>query len=113
MKRLLLLSVLLSILISCSGRKQVEKALNTGNYDQAIYNALKKLETNKDKKRKQDYIVLLQDAFYKAVDNDLTTIKHQKKDNNPDLYEDIYETYTKLNRRQESIKPVLPIDNQW
>ncbi len=109
MKRLLLLSVLLSILISCSGRKQVEKALNTGNYDQAIYNALKKLETNKDKKRKQDYIVLLQDAFYKAVDNDLTTIKHLKKDNNPDLYEDIYETYTKLNRRQESIKPVLPL----
>ena len=51
MKRLLILSVLLSVLISCSGRKQVEKALNTGNYDQAIYNALKKLETNKDKKR--------------------------------------------------------------
>ena len=109
MKRLLLLSVLLSILISCSGRKQVEKALNTGNYDQAIYNALKKLETNKDKKRKRDYIVLLQDAFYKAVENDLTTIKHLKKDNNPDLLEDIYETYTRLNSRQESIKPVLPL----
>ena len=109
MKRLLLLSILLSLLISCSGRKQVERALNSGNYDQAIYSAVKKLETNKDKKRKRDYIVLLQDAFYKAVDNDLTTIKHLKKDKNPELFEDIYETYTRLNSRQESIKPLLPL----
>ena len=109
MKRLLLLSVFITFLVSCSGRKQVEKALNTGNYDQAIYNALKKLETNKNKKRKRDYIVLLQEAFYKAVENDLTTIKHLKKDNNPDLFEDIYETYTRLNSRQESIKPLLPL----
>ncbi len=109
MKRLLLLSVLITFLVSCSGRKQVERALNSGNYDQAIYSAIKKLETNKDKKRKQDYIVLLQDAFQKAVDNDLTTIKHLKKDKNPDLFEDIYEAYTRLNRRQESIKPLLPL----
>lgn len=110
MKRLLFLSVMLCVLISCSGRKQVEKALNTGNYDQAIYNALKKLETNKDKKRKQDYIILLQDAFYKAVENDLSTIKNLRKDNNPELFSDIYETYVRLDSRQESIKPVLPLN---
>ena len=109
MKRLLVLTVMLPVLISCSGRKQVEKALNTGNYDQAIYNALKKLETNKDKKRKQDYIILLQDAFYKAVENDLNTIKNLKKDSNPELFSDIYETYIRLDSRQESIKPVLPL----
>ncbi len=109
MKRILILSVVLSVLFSCSGRKQVEKALNTGNYDQAIYNSLKKLETNKDKKRKQDYIILLQDAYYKAVENDLTTIKNLKKDNNPELFSDTYETYVRLDSRQESIKPVLPL----
>jgi len=58
MKTKLLLTVLLSLLISCSGRKQIEKALNTGNYDQAITDAVRKLENNKDNKRKQDYVVM-------------------------------------------------------
>jgi len=109
MKRILLISVFLSLILSCGGRKQVERALNSGNYDQAINNSLKKLETNKDKKRKQDYIILLQDAFYKAVENDLTTIKYLKKDNNPERLSDIYETYIRLDSRQDKIKPVLPL----
>ncbi|MCK5402158.1 MAG: hypothetical protein KAJ28_11045 [Flavobacteriaceae bacterium] len=109
MKRLLLLTVLLSVLISCGGRKQVEKAVNTGNYDQAISNALNKLKTNKNKKRKQDYIVMLKDAYYKVVERDLETIKHLKKDGNPEQYKTIYEIYVKLNARQEAIKPVLPL----
>lgn len=109
MKKLLLLTILLSVLISCSGRKQVEKAVNSGNYDQAIANALKKLETNKNKKRKQDYILMLRDAYNKAVERDLNTIKHLKKDNNPELYREIYELYIGLNVRQEAIKPVLPL----
>ncbi|MGG5487338.1 hypothetical protein [Gaetbulibacter sp. PBL-D1] len=109
MRRLLLLSVLLSVLVSCSGRKQVEKAINTGNYNQAIYDALKKLETNKNSKRKQDYALMLQDAYYKANERDLNNIKHLKKDNNPELYTNIYELYLALNARQEAVKPVLPL----
>ncbi|WP_347922060.1 hypothetical protein [Pontimicrobium sp. SW4] len=109
MKKLLLLTVLLSVLISCSGRKQVEKAVNSGNYDQAIANALKKLETNKNKKRKQDYALMLRDAYYKVVERDLNTIKHLKKGNNPELFTEIYELYLDLDARQEAIKPVLPL----
>ena len=109
MKRLLLLSVLLSLLLSCNGRKQVEKAINTGNYDLAINDALKKLNTNKDSKRKQDYILMLRDAYYKVVARDLDKIKHLKKDDNPELYREIYETFIDLNARQEAIKPVLPL----
>ncbi len=109
MKRLLLLTVLLSLLISCSGRKQIEKALNSGNYDLAITDALRKLERNKDNKRKQDFVILLKDAYYKAVDRDLNTINHLKKDNNPENYKTIYEMYMNLNARQEAIKPVLPL----
>ncbi len=109
MKRLLLLSVLLSLLLSCNGRKQVEKAINSGNYDLAINDALKKLNTNKDSKRKQDYILMLRDAYYKVVARDLDKIKHLKKDDNPELYKEIYETFADLNARQEAIKPVLPL----
>lgn len=109
MKKILLLSVLLPLLISCSGRKQIEKALYSGNYDQAIVDALRKLDNNKEKKRKQDYVLMLQDAYYKAVERDLNDIKHLKKDGNPEHYKVIYETYLDLNARQEAIKPVLPL----
>ena len=53
MKKLLLLLVLLSVLLSCGGRKQIEKQLQLGNYDNVISNALKKLKKNKSEKKKQ------------------------------------------------------------
>ncbi|WP_406683518.1 hypothetical protein N1F78_12620 [Seonamhaeicola sp. MEBiC1930] len=109
MKRFLLLSVIFTFLVACSAKKQVEQAVNTGNYDHAIRTALNKLKTNKDKKRKYDYVIMLQDAYYKVVERDLNTIKHLKKDNNPELYRDIFELYTDLNNRQEAIKPILPL----
>jgi len=109
MKKLVLITVLLSVLTSCVGRKQIEKQLHAGNYDLAITNALKKLDNNKDKKRKEKYIVLLEDAYYKVVDEDLATIAHLKKDGNPESYKHIYELYLDMEARQNAIKPVLPL----
>ncbi|WP_283637501.1 hypothetical protein [Aquaticitalea lipolytica] len=109
MKKFLLFTVLLSVLVSCSGRKQIEKALHSGNYNQAIQDALKKLENNKDKKRKQDYVMLLEDAYAKANERDLLNIKHLKKDGNPEYYKTIYDLYLNLNARQEAVKAVLPL----
>ena len=109
MKKLLLLTVLLSVLVSCGGRKQIEKQLYSGNYDVAITNALKKLENNKDKKRKQQFVLMLEDAYYKVVERDLKTIQHLKKDGNNEQYKTIYEIYSDLDARQEAIKPVLPL----
>ena len=115
MKQLLLTTVLLLVLTSCSGRKHIETAISHGNYDQAISNALKKLENNKDKKRKQDYIIMLEDAYYKVLARDLNTIKHLKKDGNPEQYKAIYEIYADLEARQNAIKAVMPlkIGNQY
>lgn len=109
MKKILLLIVTLSLCIACSGRKEVEKAVNSGNYDQAITTALKKLRTNKDSKRKREVVLMLQDAFYKVEDRDLSAIEHLKKDKNPELYREIYERYLDLDARQEAIKPILPL----
>lgn len=109
MKRLLLLLVTLSLLMSCNGKKQVQKAISNGNYNQAINDALKKLETNKDKKSKEDYILMLRDAYYKVVEKDLNTVKHLKKDNNPEQYQELFKLFSDLNARQEAIKPVLPL----
>ncbi|MEC3907818.1 hypothetical protein VOI54_12380 [Tamlana sp. 2201CG12-4] len=109
MKKLLLVPGLVFFLVACSTRKQVEKAVNTGNYDQAIQTALKKLRINKDKKRNYDYVIMLQDAYYKVVERDLSTLAHLKKDNNPEAYRNIYEFYLDLDARQEAIKPILPL----
>jgi len=109
MKNFTIITVLFLALSSCVGRKQIEKQLNSGNYDQAINNALKKLETNKNTKRKQDYVFLLRDAYYKVVEGNHYRINQLKQDGNPEYYEDIYNLYTRLDSRQNSIKSVLPL----
>lgn len=109
MKQLLLTTVLLLVLTSCSGRKHIEKAISHGNYDLAINDALRKLENNKDKKRKQDYIVMLEDAYYKVLEEDLQNLSHLKKDGNPEQFKTIYEIYLDLDARQNAIKRVLPL----
>lgn len=109
MRTKLLLIIFVSLLVSCSSKKQIEKSLHSGNYDQAIEEALRKLETNKNKERKQDFVIMLHNAYEKVVERDLMDIKHLKKDGNPEHYKSIYETYLKLNRRQEAITPYLPL----
>lgn len=109
MRNITLLAVLLLVLTSCMGRKQIEKQLNSGNYDQAINNALKKLKRNKDKQRKQDYVIMLENAFYKVVEDNHNNINHLKKESNPELYEQIFNTYLDLEDRQRAIKAVLPL----
>ena len=109
MKKLLLFTVLLSLLVSCGGRKQIERQLHAGNYDAAISRALKKLENNKDKKRKEKFVVMLEDAYHKVVERDLRTINHLEKDGNPEQFKSIFEIYLNLDARQEAIKPFLPL----
>ncbi|WP_340154982.1 hypothetical protein [uncultured Winogradskyella sp.] len=109
MKRFLLLTVLVSVLISCSAKKQIETAISHGNYDEAISEALRKLENNKDKNRKQDYIVMLEDAYYKVLEEDLNDLEHLKKDGNPEQFKTIYNIYLDLEARQNAIKRVMPL----
>jgi hypothetical protein len=109
MKNITLLFLAVLILNACSGTKRIERNLSSGNYDLAITNALKKLEVNREAKRKTDYIILLQEAYKKVVVRDIERINFLKKDNNPANYEQIYELYSKLNARQESIKPITPL----
>ncbi|MBD0832769.1 hypothetical protein [Aestuariibaculum sediminum] len=109
MKKLLLVNVLFIILSACSASKQIEKSLSSGNYDQAIYDAINKLKTNKDKKGKAEYIVMLHEAYNKATERDLGTVNFLKKDNNPENFIRIYDTYVNMDQRQERIKPILPL----
>lgn len=98
----------LFILISC-GKKETENMLNSGDYDGAIDNATNALRNNKNKKGKQPYIYMLEEAYAKAQERDLRQIDLLIKDANPRNLEEVFTTYHRLNNRQEKIRPLLPL----
>jgi hypothetical protein len=105
-KTITLLSFLL--LISCA-LKQTQELLHSGDYDSAIDNAVYGLRNNKDKKGNQEYVYILEEAFFKAKERDLRDIDLLAKDANPRNLEQIFNTYVQLNNRQEKIRPLLPL----
>ena len=101
--------ILMFVIAACSGVKQAQSELSTGNYDETVAITTDKLRNNKDAKRKQEHIYLLEEAFAKAKQRDLADIDLWAREGNPQNFEKIYETYIKLNNRQEKIKPLLPL----
>lgn len=106
-KTTLLLS--LFVLITSCGVRQTRESLSSGNYDDAIATAVDNLKNRKDVKGKQDYVYMLEEAFAKAKERDLQSINTWFKDANPSNTEKIYNAYLQLNKRQELIKPILPL----
>jgi len=95
--------------LSCSSVKTTQKALNYGNYDEAINIAVKNLRNNKTKKSNQPYITMLQNAFEKVTERDVDRIDFLNKQGDDSNLEEIYNLFTNLNRRQDLIKPLLPL----
>ncbi len=108
MKKITLLFSFLIFITSCA-LKHTQELVHSGDYDNAITIAVSSLESNKDKKSKQDYVYLLEEAFAKAKERDLNTLNLIEKENNPAQIERIYQLYVGLNNRQEKIKPLLPL----
>ena len=109
MKQFLLFFLSIVIFSACSGTKNTQKALNTGNYDLVINKAIQKLSANKTSKKKQPYVIMLEESFAKAAARDQNAISFLTKENNPAKFEKIYKTYVSLKKRQERIKPLLPL----
>ncbi|MBD0849167.1 hypothetical protein [Maribacter arenosus] len=109
MRKVLLLSGIIFLLISCGGVKKTQKAINTGNYLNAINHSVQKLSENKDKKGNQTYVQLLEEAYQKHIERELEQISYLRKDGNPANLEAIYNGYKNLDRIQETIKPLLPL----
>jgi hypothetical protein len=109
MKKFLLFTLFTFLLISCSSIKNTQEAISNGNYDSAINTAIKNLKRDKTKKGNQPYIILLEEAFAKVTSKDLAKINFLQKDNNPENIETIFVLYEELKRRQEILKPLLPL----
>ena len=111
MKKFLLFSFI-GILLSCSGVKKTQEALNSGNYEAAINKAVMNIAENKNKKSNQQYIVLLEEGYKKNTERELQHIKFLKKDGNAANYEEIFNAYGRLKSIQERIRPLLPLQIQ-
>ncbi len=108
MKKITSLLLAFIVISSCSV-KQAQNQLSSGNYDEAILTTANNLRNNKDKKRKQDLIYLLEEAYAKAKERDEREIDLLAKDANPANLERIFNTYLQMNERQEIIRPLLPL----
>lgn len=109
MKKYTLSFFIVLLVFGCSSVKQTRQSINKGNYDEAINIAVKKLQNNKSKKGNQPYVVMLKEAFDKAVFEDNEKITFLKKENNIERIEVLYNLYSKLSDRQKKIQPLLPL----
>lgn len=107
-KLLLLLSI--SIMISCSGLKTTQKYLAQGNYDHAINQSLNYLQKNRYGKKAPEFHQLLFESYTKAVEKDKRTLTYLTKDSNPENLEQKFNILLQLEKRQNKIRPLLPID---
>lgn len=89
---------------SCSSP---QKLLETGNYDNAVTASLRKLSGKKKKKTK--HVQALEAAFAKATARDMERAEQLKSENRPENWEQVYEIYRRIERRQNKVEPMLPL----
>lgn len=87
-----------------------QKLLETGNYDTAVSSSLKKLSGKKKKKAK--HVQTLEAAFAKATERDMEMAERLKQENRSENWEEVYEIYRRIERRQQRVKPLLPLVDQ-
>lgn len=109
MKKALTLFCCMSLLLGCNSAKRTQKFLAQGNYEQAINLAVKKLQKDKDSRKSDELIVLLEDAFKKVVDDDKRRITALKADASTDGLRQVYQIYNRMQYRQDIIRPLLPL----
>lgn len=109
MKKALLYGFTAMTILACGGVKKTQEALNTGNYEQAIYRAIDNLADNKTRKGNQPYVVLLEEAFAKHAMRENQEISFLRQDGNPAHLETMFKKYNNLKNIQERIQPLLPL----
>lgn len=94
----------LLLLTSCAS---ADKLVETGNYDQAIELAIRKLAGKKNKKVK--YVQALEVAFAEVTERDMRAAERLKAYGDEANWEKINEIYRRIGRRQDAVSPLLPL----
>ena len=96
--------LLLFVLSSCTSP---QKLVESGNYDDAVYLAVKRLSGKKNKKEK--YVLALEEAFQKATVRDMRLAERLKREGLPENWPKINDAYRRIRNRQERVAPLLPL----
>ena len=98
------------LLVTSFSCTSIEKLVDSGQYDKAIYFATNKLSGAKV--NKVEYVKGLETAFKKATEKDMTYIDKLKNEGNPESWETILSIYNIISDRQEQIRPLLPLTDE-
>jgi len=103
MRKLFILSLASIILmISCISS---ESYLKKGQYNAAVYQAVKKIR----KKQKDKDVEVLKKAYPIANQQDIDRINFLRQEGRPDIWDEVFERYQSLKNRQNLVKTVIPI----
>ncbi len=104
MKKFILFLFLATFLFSCTSSK---KYIQQGRYDLAIKKSVKKL---RKKPTNEKEILNLKKAYDLANDRDNQRIKFLKLEGKPDVWDEVFTTFSAMQRRQALVKTVLPLN---
>lgn len=102
MKKIIIYLLVSTLIFGCTSSR---KLMQSGNYDAAIYKSVRKLS----KRKKDKEVIVLEQAYKKANERDMEQVNFLKKEGNPDNWDQLYAVYSNMSRRQNSIKPLLPL----
>lgn len=105
-KNSLLLSSIFTLLF-LSSCMSPEKLIDSGEFDQALLLSLRKVQGKKKKKEK--YVMALEEAFERATTRDMAMADRLKKDGQPENWTKINDIYRNIQKRQDRISPLLPL----
>ena len=97
----------LLILMTISSCKSVQKLVDQGEYDEAIFLAAERLHGKKNKKTK--HVKGLEKAFAKVNAQDMDYINSLRADLYPERWDEVYQVLSQIDARQHKINPFLPL----
>ena len=98
--------ILIGVVLFVSSCNISRKQLQRGQYDLAVNTAVVKLQR---KPTKEKEILVLEEAFPKAVEKDKDRIKYLHTEGKPDRWEEIFQIYSHMKARQSMVKTVTPL----
>ncbi|MEO0778110.1 MAG: hypothetical protein AAF146_16195, partial [Bacteroidota bacterium] len=105
--KILTAALVLTTALLLSACTNVEKLVDSGNYEEAIAYSVKKLRGKN--KKKQKHVLALEKAFNKANQRDIRRMEVLKKRGSSEDWEEVYQLVQNVDRRQRLVEPLLPV----
>ncbi len=103
MKNIFWTFAVLLLVVSCSS---TDKLIREGKYDKAFKRSLRKVIRNPENEKA---VINLATAYNKAQERSDNLIKNLVAGGTPDIWDNVYSEYVKMNERWKKISPVLPL----